>query len=280
MSWRDRKWADPDGGQFFPRQRPVATLWMLGILAGFSLLLWLVGGGVRGETTGIVRDGLSLDADRLYLPWTWLSYALVHWDPGHLIGNIFYIAIAGWILESYFGARHFLLVTAGLAVFAGLGFIVESLLTVTPRFCLGASGAALGLVVLLGSRFPRLELLIWGIIPMKCWVLATLLVFIDIMRLVAYQGGDGTAHSVHLAGAFGGFAYGFLWPRLGGWRDEVAEQRERKRHERAQEKDETERLELDRLLDKIAREGMDRLTERERRFLLSQSKKLKDGNRR
>lgn len=280
MSWRDRRWAD-QGANFVPEGKPLYTLWIAGVTAGFLLLVWMIGGGRPGigELTTSIYDVLDLKLSTWWQPWRYLTYGLLHGSFGHLIGNLFMIVLAGWIMENYFGRRTFLTIFLVLLAVSGLGYFVQALIEGADPGCIGNSGAAVGLIVILGTRFPKMTVHVWGIIPVQCWLLAAIVVAIDLF-MVAGRTTGGVAVGVHLVGAALGFAIGFLGPRLEGWREEatVARTRRREAKERAQVAE--EQGELDRLLDKINREGMDKLTEAERKFLLSQSAKLKDGGRR
>jgi rhomboid family protein len=280
MSWRDRGWAGADGGaNYRPEGKPVVTLWILGVTAGFLLLLWLVGGGRGGTLTIAVEDALALRGDLWWQVWRCLTYGLIHGSFGHLIGNLLMVGIAGWIMENYFGRKTFLQIFLGLLGVSSLAFLLRAQITGFEGYCIGNSGAAVGLVVLLGSRFPKLTLLIWGIIPAQCWVLACIVVAADLF-MVAGRSTGGVAVEVHLMGAAAGFFIGYIWPRLEGWRENASAARTQRREAKVRERDAEEQGELDRLLDKINREGMEKLTDRERQFLLSQSEKLKGSGRR
>ncbi|MEE9391249.1 MAG: rhomboid family intramembrane serine protease [Planctomycetota bacterium] len=277
MSWQDRRY-DDDGGRYAPRSdRPVATLWIVGITIGISALIWLFGGGVFGEGTNQVNEAFWLDTDRPLEVWRWLTSAFLHGGPGHVLMNMLMVFFIGRFIESAFGSRQFLYIYLGLAVFASFGLFAEAIITGGPLRSLGASGAAMGLVALLGSRFPMMQILFFGTLQMRCWVLAAVMVGIDILSVLAYQGADRTAHSVHLAGALGGFLYGYGWPRFEVYLEASKVQRERSRREATQQKTVDEKYELDRVLEKIKDEGMDALSSREREFLLAQSEKLKGG---
>ena len=118
--------------------------------------------------------------------------------------------------------------------------------------------------------------LLFFVFPVKLWVLAVIVVLIDVIGLLSTQG--DVAHAAHLGGALYGYLYFRYGSRVRGVFDAIdrhadkrAAQNELKR--RGQEAE--LRLEVDRILDKINRDGESALTDEERRFLKEASRKLR-----
>jgi hypothetical protein len=108
------------------------------------------------------------------------------------------------------------------------------------------------------------------------WILAVVLILIDVLSMLQSPG--GVAHTAHLGGALYGWVF-YRWgggiERVFGAIDEMAEKKRRKKEQKRAERDAELRKEVDRILDKVNREGMTGLTEEERRFLKEASAKLR-----
>ena len=63
----------------------------------------------------------------------------------------------------------------------------------------GASGAIAGIVVLFAFNFPNVTILFFFVLPMPAWVFGVLVVLLDIYGAV--KGGSEVAYVAHLAGA-------------------------------------------------------------------------------
>lgn len=238
------------------------ALWIL------SFLGWLAGTGpsswLRLDPAGL------LAADWRALPGL-LGYALVHDPTGilHVGLNALLMAVFGPEVEVLYPRRRFV---GFLAVAALCGAAVHVLLAVFSPFfgyaVVGGSGLVMAVVAVQAAVYPgRRVSLVFFELSMRTFFLA--LVALDVLwsAAAATGKGRGVAADVHLAGAGWGwlFARGFgalprplerAWARL----REGGARRERERQRRQEE-------ELDRILAKIGRDGMQSLTPGERRFL-------------
>ncbi|MCB9832445.1 MAG: rhomboid family intramembrane serine protease [Planctomycetes bacterium] len=278
MSWSDRSYAD-EGPLFRSGGGPGPTVWLVGINVVVSIVLWLVGGGAGGDGAydAVLALGFRTDigVDALWQLWRPFSYQFIHGDVRHLLFNMLMLWFTGRMLEEVFGPRRLVALFLGFGAVGALGQVVHQLIAAGPLPpVIGASGSIMGLVVLLGFTFPRRRI-IFIVVEMSCAVFAALLVGIDLLALVAYRGEGGTAHSVHLAGAFAGFAFARLWPRLEGRVEDLKRQREHRKQQAAADSQAKDEAEMDRILEKINTEGMAGLSERERSFLKKQSERLR-----
>jgi hypothetical protein len=139
----------------------------------------------------------------------------------------------------------------------------------------GASAAVAGIVVLYALNFPRRTILLFFVLPIPAWVLGVALVAGDILGATGH--GGNVAYAAHLGGAGLAFLYhrqrwnfgrllpgSFRWPRLPrrvGPRLHQPEADDRREDDAARE------AEVDRILEKIHREGEGSLTRKERRVL-------------
>jgi hypothetical protein len=144
---------------------------------------------------------------------------------------------------------------------------------------LGASAAVLGCVIAFATLFPEREvtLLIFFVLPvtLKAKFLALICVALDLIPVLTNRV-TNVAHVAHLGGALLGYVYikslGYgatpWWLR--GWQNAQARLRPRRRPDkRVLSPEEFIHDEVDPILDKISREGMQSLTKRERKILES-----------
>jgi membrane associated rhomboid family serine protease len=213
--------------------------------------------------------------------WVWqlvtASFLHAHWPHiFHIAFNMLALWFFGIDVEQRLGARRFLMLYFLSAIYASLAFVAFGILSDRPfDHAVGASGAVMGVLVFFALTFPdRLVLFMWAI-PMKARTLAFVLVGLDVLYFVLSPG-TGIANSAHLGGALFGFLYFRYADRLG----EYFIRLEARRKQREVESEEAMRRRVDLLLEKISREGMHMLTERERRFLRDASRKFQQARNR
>jgi membrane associated rhomboid family serine protease len=205
-------------------------------------------------------------------PWTVLTYMFVHAGLMHLLFNMLALFFFGPQLEARLGGRRF------VTLYLVSGFTGALLSLYTPQaLIVGASGAVYGVMLGFARYWPRVQILIWGIIPVQARVL------VIVMTLLALYGGAGlgqrgVAHLAHL----GGFLGGYLYLKLVETRSPAARFRAHARPtppaaapadlERWSGIDRgalhpVNREELERVLSKVERSGAGALTPDERAFL-------------
>ena len=103
------------------------------------------------------------------------------------------------------------------AVFSGLCWaIFDQFAAEGHGKLVGASGAIMALVVLYALWYPRRTILIYGLIPVEMWLLATIYIGGDLLRLfnATRGGGESDMSRVAFAAHLGGAAYGYLYKRF------------------------------------------------------------------
>lgn len=255
-----------------------ATKGVLIALVGVHVLLTLIRGADH-DTYFAIQDFLALSVEgtlRQLRVWQLLTCALVHIGVMHLLWNCIGILMFGRLIEQRLGPRRYLRFLAGAQLTASLGFLLLSSIESTVYPMVGASGIDFGLLVLCAFWYPNLQVFVFFILRMPLWVVAALFVFIEVMML--FEQGGGIAHSAHLGGA----VYGLLYYRLVGEFDQLfaavdgwKAKRNRRRIEEEMRADAELRSEVDRILDKVNREGMAALTDKERRILREASERLR-----
>lgn len=203
--------------------------------------------------------------------WQFATYMFLHGDVFHLLLNMLGLFLMGPEIERTFGTRPFLAVYGISGLLGGVGWL--GLTYPQQGFCLGASGAIFGILGAFAVLFPRVEItmLVFFVLPvtMRAWVLVSTLALIQFLYLISPGTGGHIAYAAHLAGALAGAAYAYVALRPGPRTAPVREWIERTRAARETRAGE----EVDRILDKITKEGIHSLSERERRLLTEASRR-------
>lgn len=212
--------------------------------------------------------GLSYRGIRHGFLWQPLTYLFMHGGFFHLLMNLLVLYFLGPETERFLGARSFL----GLYLVSGLlGGVGWLLMENSPwATCIGASGAVFGIIGAFAALFPDqpVTLLVFFVLPitLRAWVLAVLLGLMELMFLLSPHQG-GVAYAAHLAGGVAGYLYARMLLGRGrerGWGRSVRRWIQRSRPEKDSE---AYRRQMDKLLDKIAAQGIGSLTRREREWL-------------
>jgi membrane associated rhomboid family serine protease len=214
-----------------------------------------------------------------------LSYGFAHsLDPQHVIFNMLGLWFLGREIESVYGPKEFLRLYLAMIVFGGVVWALIGRFSgeVASSNVAGASGAVAGIVVLYALHFPRRMLLMFFVLPIPAWLAGVLLVGMDLYGAIVRPEGSHIAYTVHLAGAAFAFVYcqqrwnlGRLltrWPRFGHWRPRLRLHTPDDEQEPDRRQEQLSR-EVDRILEKISREGEASLTRKERRILETASRK-------
>lgn len=211
----------------------------------------------------------------LFVPlWQLATCTVLHADLGHLASNLLVLYFFGTKLESIVGSRRFLwfYVAAGL-VSSMLSLAIGLMIPGLPS--IGASGAVMGVVAAAAVFQPMTPVLLL-FIPVPLWALAVGFAAFDLFPALAYLGGaasDGIDRFAHLGGGLLGVLAvktGLIWRD---WGKEV-EQKVEARKAQALENDEQK---LDELLSRVAKEGIQSLSGREREFLKRMSDRKRGG---
>ena len=206
--------------------------------------------------------------------WRLITYQFIHANMGHLLFNMIALYFFGSLMEDIIGRRRYLLfyLLCGIA-----GALFSSLLASFGLFekgelftgwslipMVGASGSIYGILAAGAVIFPttRVRLLL----PPVEMSLRTLVLFLLGLALlfIIFNWENAGGEAGHL----GGMIMGFLLIQLPFFRRQLTA-----RHPASPAP--SDRETVNRLLDKVSREGLHSLTDRERAFLLSASERLK-----
>jgi membrane associated rhomboid family serine protease len=144
--------------------------------------------------------------------WQLVTYMFLHWDLGHLFFNMLGLFFFGVQVERHMGSKEFLLFYLLCGFIAGLfSFGAYMFSGAYGIVLLGASGAIYAVLLAFAVFFPRADIYVFGIIPVRAPILVLIYAGIEIFNQVAGRRG-GVAHLTHLAGF--GAAYLYLLIRF------------------------------------------------------------------
>lgn len=222
-----------------PVTRWLAALFFAGWLAelafGFRLNFYL----------GLVPFNLTAQ----YWLWQPFTYLFIHAGFWHFLFNAFMLWMLGRLLEPAMGSRRFLLYFLGCGAAAAALTAAWQPGSLTP--VIGASGAVYGLLGAFAFLFPHTQVYLYFLFPVSARTMAVLLGVMEFAMTMS--GGQPRISNVtHLAGLAAGLAW--LW----------AERRWRARPVKEEpDPAELEQAEVDRLLEKISRQGQASLSRAE-----------------
>ncbi|MDG2425864.1 MAG: rhomboid family intramembrane serine protease [Flavobacteriales bacterium] len=212
-------------------------------------------------------------------PWAVLTHMFAHESPTHFALNMLMLFWTGGMVEQLWGGRRLL----RLYLLGGLGGYLTYVLALafvpgwTPAnpFVLGASAAVLALFVAAATANPHKKIAMPFVGALELRWLAIAFVVLDLIYLGASE--DPASKAGHLGGAL----LGFLWAlscesrfaRFKFWRSTSPLKAVSSDHARPVSDDEfnarrrQQRDRIDRILDKISRDGYDSLSKEEKSFL-------------
>ncbi len=261
-----------------------------------NVAIFFISAVVRFNWNGLFGLVPYLVTHKLFV-WQFFTYMFLHGGIGHIFWNMFGLWMFGAELEYNWGSKDFLQyyvicgigggVLVWLTSFTGLSNPVAT--------TIGASGAIFGILAAFGMMWPDRMIFVLGILPMRAINFVIIFGVLNLLQGLTGTGGN-IAVFAHVGGAVTGFVYlKFGWRIMAyveSWWDNLRESF------RAQSKGfkvvdggrkkkgsggrssngaphPDLRDEVDRILDKIAHDGMDSLNDRERRILEDASKKRK-----
>lgn len=220
--------------------------------------------GAKGTVTVLDLYGSVFPDSLLYAIQLWrlVTYQFLHASVGHLVFNMLVLYFMGPLVERTWGSRAFIKFYLFCGACGGVVYTALTLMHVMPAGIMrGASGAIYGVMAAVAYMFPRLCVLLWGIIPMTMARLAILLVIISFLMIAFGKNVGGEL--AHLTGLGVGFLYMLYKPWMtelrmrhgkGAWARKVDQERQFLRQ-------------VDDVLDKVHREGISSLTPHERHIL-------------
>jgi membrane associated rhomboid family serine protease len=289
-----------------PRMTP-AVRWILALNVAVYFLQLTV---VRPEHMQVAL-GFQMRDLTVNQWWTIGTYMFVHVGLMHIVSNMLMLFVFGPRVEHAWSARTF----TWYYLICGLGGWFLHMLFARESLLVGASAAVLGVMLAYGWRWPDDEVYLFGVLPVRVRWLVAFSVGLNLAGgIFSMRAGavTGTAYLAHLGGLAAGWIYlrGTTMPGIDRLRQRVSQLPDLpedtprpiprslpRSREKLTEADQAvvksnaavarplkapaaakaERVEIDAVLDKISRQGIDSLTGEERRLLQEASERLKRG---
>ena len=302
----DRPYMRPGGPGFgsSPMQQPWSG-WaiLLTINVVVFILQVMIDPGSLDSRFGnsLVGQWFAVDSEQisLLLPMQLITYQFLHGSVFHILVNALGLFFIGRALEPIIGRREII----GLYLFSGVvgAFFQLAFAMILPAHfagpMVGASGAVFGFLGVLSRLFPQREmfLLLFFVLPVRLklsWIFwgSFAIAIISIVIEIRSEVSDRTAHGAHLGGLLFGAFYVAALVRSGGLmrflpglpkvrfvsgdsaKGTEVRQRSDWRKPKVVDTDEVSgedfiSQEVDPILDKISKQGIHSLTERERKIL-------------
>ena len=243
---------------------------LLGLVMA-NIIVFAVQVVLQSYDPAFVRDYLALSQRgmREAYGWQFFTAMFLHDGQWDLLGNMLLLYLLGRDVESILGQRQFLILYFSGIIAGELGHLF-----LMPLNCAlyAAGGGVAAVLVAYATILPELELtsMVFFVLPIRLKAKHLAYgVFIIALALIVFDRGGTVAHSAYFGGCIAGWFYSHL---LGYGRPSFLQRIMRRRRAEA---DRLERMsaeefiaeEIDPLLDKISRNGLNSLTRNERRKL-------------
>ncbi len=205
--------------------------------------------------------------------WQLFTYMFLHAGLWHLVVNMLMLWFFAPAIETAWGRKQFLFYYFFTGIGAGLCSFLVSFHSSIP--VVGASGAIFGILVAYAMMYPETIILFFFIFPMKIKHAVLILVGINILGILSAPN-SGIAYFAHL----GGGLFGYLYLKSEWIKRQISYlifsnlklSRGRKKANRKHPPEEALEGQVDLILDKVSKYGIDSLTRKERRILEQRSR--------
>ena len=230
--------------------------------------------GLSSHTHIQQTDGVSHE----FLIWQFFTYMFLHGGVWHLAFNMFILWMFGRQLEDLWGQKAFLryYLTCGIGAGVATYFFTMGSDVVT----IGASGAIFGILVAYAVIYPEqlITLLLFFVLPITLKAKHLVMIIAGMELLHCISGAvDGIGHFAHVGGAAVGYIYLKMWRKATyydvGHRETFLSRLGEVLGRWGQRRADISEREVDRILDKISRQGLQSLSWREKITLRRRSKK-------
>jgi len=242
---------------------------------------------ILGALIGLDSQALVLSVGAL-IPieftqaWRFLTYNFVHVSFMHFLFNMLMLWMFGDEVAEFMGHRKFVGLYIFSGIFAGVFSIPFYLFgSLSPyAMIIGASGALMGVFVAYYKFFPERTLLLFFVIPLKMKYAIWVLIALDIMMS---QTNDSIAHFTHLGGVLAGFIFMNFFYRIPFW-EKWFQPKRKKQHSQHNSSEKVlegevgyldQDKQMDAILSRSIKKGVNSLTESERQYLLKAGERLR-----
>ena len=245
-----------------PMLEPVVK-WLLIINFAVFVAEVLFFGGMREQIT-IIKKLFAVYPGGIHAwqLWRYVSYQFLHYDLMHILFNMLGVYLLGPVLEKHWGSRRFLKFYLSCGVAGGLCYplLVHTGILGGNAFLVGASGSILGMLAACAILFPHF--LVFFIVPIR--IFAGICILCAVL-IIASQSANAGGEAAHLGGLIAGGLY-----VLASARDIKLKAKPRKKTNTFEKKNARQRSlqkEVDRILDKVSKQGINSLSRKEKQTL-------------
>lgn len=200
--------------------------------------------------------------------WQLVTYMFLHAGLWHLVLNMLMLWFFAPAIETAWGRKQFLFYYFFTGIGAGLCSFATSFHSSIP--VVGASGAIFGILVAYAVMYPETVILLFFVFPMKIRHAVLILVGINLLGILSSPN-SGIAYFAHL----GGGLFGYLYLKSEWLKRQISylnlanlkSWRARKKVNRKQPPKEDLERQIDLILDKVSKYGMNSLTKKEKKIL-------------
>jgi len=201
--------------------------------------------------------------------WRLVTYQFLHDGVFHILFNMLILYFFGPMLEKMWGSRKFV---KFYLICGACGGVLYTLLVMLgymgSGYLVGASGAIYGMLAAGAVLYPNMRVYFMGFFPIPMKALAIILAVMSLLGVM--RGNNAGGQAAHLAGLAAGAVY-MLWPR---WQQAKSNrQPERIKWESKINQQRTFQADIDRILDKVHREGISSLSRKEKKMLREATKR-------
>ncbi len=207
--------------------------------------------------------------------WQFATYMFLHAGLWHLVLNMLMLWFFAPAIEASWGRKQFLIYYFFTGIGAGLCSFLTAFRSSIP--VIGASGAIFGILVAYAMMFPEAVVLMFFIFPMKIKHAVLLLAGINLLGALSSPNA-GIAYFAHLGGGLFGYLYlksEWIQRKISYWRWSPKDFAFRLRSKRRQKRQMSEKElneQVDVILDKVSKYGIESLSRKERKILELKSK--------
>ncbi len=207
--------------------------------------------------------------------WRLVTYQFLHAGIFHIFFNMLIVYFFGPLLERLWGSKRFLIFYLSCGAMGGIvypllyfaGFFGD----MSPIPMVGASGGIYGMLAAGAIMFPTMQVFVFGIFPLPFAVLALIMFVVSFLNLLGGPNAGGEA--AHLAGMIAGAVY-VLWKPF---QQKFKVQSNKGAWEKKMKNQQDFQAEVDRILDKLNRQGIKSLSRKEKQILKEATKREKQG---
>jgi membrane associated rhomboid family serine protease len=279
MGIHDRHYARPSGGAFGQRPLRNAKTWSVNAWLIASCVVVFVLNGFMGNR---LIDWLHFNTADGFLGiefWRFFGFQFLHANMPHLLFNMIGLYFFGPLVERSLGGKRYLafyllcgLFGAVLYMLLNLGGVLVGkevpglLFNDIHSRLVGASAGVFGVLIAGAYLAPKIRVLVFFIIPMKLSTMAYLLVGIAVWTVI-FGGDNAGGEAAHLGGAAAGW-YFIRNPRhLSGFFDFLGKADPTSDHFAFRKTKKNQVETVDRILDKVHRDGLPSLSAKEKKIL-------------